>query len=140
MKRYGIENLNHYFNKVSAFCLCLMLCVSASHAAVTSHYYFKQPEQSERFTHLTETLRCVVCQNQNLAESNADIANDMKQTIFKAISSGQTNEQILADMKSRYGNFILFSPPVNRHTFMLWFGPFILFLCGLLYVRRFFKA
>lgn len=136
MNQYGKKNLRTIFkSKYILLLVSLVVCMTA-HAVVTSRYAFNSQEQNKRFEQLTENLRCVVCQNQNLAESNADIANDMKQSIYEAILADKTDTSIVSDLQKRYGDFILFSPPLNKNTFLLWFGPFILLLLGFAYIRR----
>jgi cytochrome c-type biogenesis protein CcmH len=82
-----------------------------------------------RMAHLTEKLRCLVCQNQTLEDSNADLAVDLRKEIRAQIGAGKSDEQILDYMVQRYGEFVLYKPRVRAATALLWFGP-ILFLLG----------
>ena len=102
--------------------------------AVQDFYVFKTPEQQKQFTTLTTELRCLVCQNQNLAESNAPLASDLRDHIFQHIQQGQSNKQIIDYLVARYGDFILYRPPLNMETFGLWFGPFIFLLFSMGYL------
>ncbi|WP_246174181.1 cytochrome c-type biogenesis protein [Paraburkholderia hayleyella] len=79
----------------------------------------------ERVRHLAERLRCLVCQNQTLADSNADLAADLREKIREQVRQGATDVQIEAYMVQRYGDFVLYQPPLKPATWMLWFGPFI---------------
>ncbi len=78
----------------------------------------------ERFKRLSEELRCLVCQNQTLADSNAELAVDLKRQIETLLTQGQSDAQIRDYMVARYGDFVLYRPPLQRTTWLLWFGPF----------------
>jgi len=107
--------------------------------AAADYYTFDSPEQQQRFTTLTSELRCLVCQNQNLAESNAPLANDLRTQIYQKVLTGQSDKQIIDYLVARYGNFVLYRPPLNFSTFGLWFGPFILLLVGIAYLIYYLK-
>jgi cytochrome c-type biogenesis protein CcmH len=83
-----------------------------------------------RYEHLAHELRCLVCQNQSLAESSADLAEDLKREVKGLIAQGKTDTEIKTFLSSRYGDFILFKPPVQRNTWILWFAPFAALLGG----------
>lgn len=85
-------------------------------------------EQEARYQKLTNELRCVVCQNQNVADSNAELAQDVRHLVRTKITEGQTDEQITAFLVERYGEFVLYNPPLTEKTYILWLGPFILML------------
>lgn len=89
------------------------------------------PELEKRVLALSEGLRCLVCQNETLAGSHADLAADLRQQIREQMKAGKTDKEIVAFLTERYGDFILYNPPVNRRTYLLWFGPFILLSGGL---------
>ena len=89
-----------------------------------------------RLKALAEELRCLVCQNQTLADSNADLAVDLRNQVKAMIDDGKTDAQIKAYLVDRYGDFILYKPPVQANTWLLWFGPFVLLLLGGLIWRR----
>ena len=91
----------------------------------------QDPALEKRVTALAEELRCLVCQNQSLADSNADLAIDLKNQVRDKMKQGMTNEQIVAYMVERYGDFVLYRPPVKATTFLLWFGPLLLLVGGL---------
>lgn len=118
--------------------LILMLPVLSSFAA-EEYFHFDSKQSEKRFTYLTSELRCLVCQNQNLAESNASLANDLRQQIYDQINQDKSNEQIIDYLVSRYGNFILYKPPLNSATLVLWFGPLLLLLTGLGYLIFYLK-
>ncbi len=114
--------------------LCLaimMLCVCTIAIASNELYPFDNPHDSQRFLTLTKELRCLVCQNQNLAESNADLANDLRQKIYLKVKAGESNQAIIDYLVQRYGDFVLYQPPFKSATLLLWTMPFILLLIGL---------
>lgn len=102
--------------------------------AAEDFYPFKSPAEQERFTVLTSELRCLVCQNQNLAESNAPLASDLRQQVYLHVQQGQTNKQIVDYLVARYGNFILYRPPLNPATIGLWLGPLLFLFIGIFYL------
>lgn len=99
-------------------------------ALATEPLVFDSPEQEERFSNLTEELRCTVCQNQNLADSDAQLAKDLRNEIYKMLMAGRTDQQIKEFMVQRYGDFVLYRPPVQGNTMVLWIMPAILLLIG----------
>ena len=98
------------------------------------------PALEKRVMAMAENLRCLVCQNETLAGSHADLAVDLRQQIREQMKSGKSDQEIIAFMTERYGDFILFLPPVKTTTYLLWFGPFLLLAAGVavqyLYIRR----
>ena len=89
------------------------------------------PALEKRTLELTEQLRCLVCQNQSIAESHADLAIDLKNQVREKLKQGQSEQQIIDYMVARYGDFVLYKPPVMASTVPLWFGPFALLLVAL---------
>ena len=90
----------------------------------------QDPAMEARLNSLAEELRCLVCQNESLAGSRSDLALDLRREIRNLMRQGQTDEQILAFMVGRYGDFVLYNPPVKSTTWLLWAGPFVLMLLG----------
>jgi cytochrome c-type biogenesis protein CcmH len=101
---------------------------------------FDNPEQEARYLALTQELRCLVCQNQSLADSDAPLAHDLRMEVFKMLQSGSSDEQIKTFLVDRYGDFVLYRPPVKSNTVALWLLPATLLVIGgvivLLAVRR----
>jgi cytochrome c-type biogenesis protein CcmH len=91
---------------------------------------FKDDAQEMRFNDLTLELRCLVCQNQNLADSDAPLAQDLRQEIYEMMMAGQTDDQIKAFMVDRYGDFVLYRPPMQGNTLALWLLPMIMLFGG----------
>lgn len=110
--------------------IILALCLSIVANANVAIFKFDNVEQEKRFQTLVAELRCPTCQNQNLADSNSMVAEDLKQIVYEKIIEGQTDEQILSFMKQRYGEFILYEPEVQSNM-ALWAGPFIFLIVAL---------
>lgn len=117
--------------------LTLLLC---STSMASDPLVFANDEQEARFLHLTRELRCLVCQNQNLADSDAPLAHDLRKEVFRMMEAGNSDEQIKLFLVDRYGDFVLYRPPVKSNTLALWLFPAILLGLGgvvvLLAVRR----
>jgi len=84
----------------------------------------------DRIRLLEEKLRCLVCQNQTLADSNAELAGDLRKQVAEQVAAGKTDEQIIEYLTARYGDFVLYDPPFKARTVLLWVGPFALLLLG----------
>jgi len=95
---------------------------------------FKNPEQQEAYESLTSELRCLVCQNQTIADSNADLAADLRRQVYEMLEKGQSKDEIVKFMTERYGDFVLYKPPFKVKTLLLWLGPVLFFLIGALFV------
>jgi cytochrome c-type biogenesis protein CcmH len=102
----------------------------ACQAVAKEPLIFMNPEQEARFNELTLELRCLVCQNQNLADSDAPLAQDLRKEIYNMMQAGQSNEEIKTFLVDRYGDFVLYKPPVKGNTLALWLAPAILLLGG----------
>ncbi len=116
--------------------LSLLILFSTGAGAVVEIYQFDTPEQEARYESLIDELRCLVCQNQNLADSNAELAQDLRQQTYDMIMQGASDEEIVAYMVARYGDFVLYRPPFKSSTVLLWVGPFVILLIGVLIVVR----
>lgn len=103
------------------------------HAAIDT-YPFSSDESRERFQKLTSELRCPKCQNQNIADSNAEIAKDLRTKVFQMLEKGRSDDEIIGYMTERYGDFVLYEPKLNAKTWLLWGGPVMLLLLGLIVV------
>ncbi len=111
----------------------LLILLIPAHAAIET-YEFNSQETEAEYKALIEELRCLVCQNQNLAGSDADLAKDLRQQTFEMLQQGKSREQIVEYMVNRYGDFVLYRPPVKSSTLLLWIGPFVLLLAVLVMV------
>ena len=112
-------------------CILGASLIGMANAAIDT-YEFKDEGERARFRTLTEELRCPKCQNQNIADSNAPIATDLRREIFRMLEEGQSNAQIVDFLVLRYGDFVLYKPPLNARTYLLWYGPFALLGLGVL--------
>jgi cytochrome c-type biogenesis protein CcmH len=92
---------------------------------------FNDHKLEQRYQALIEETRCLVCQNQSLADSNADLAQDLRKEIYDMIVSGKSDEQVIQFLVERYGDFVLYRPPLKGNTWLLWFGPFLFAFIGL---------
>ncbi|MCG6872231.1 MAG: cytochrome c-type biogenesis protein CcmH [Gammaproteobacteria bacterium] len=93
---------------------------------------FEDPERAARYAVLIKELRCLVCQNQNLADSNAELAQDLRHQVSSMIKDGKSDAQIVEFMVQRYGDFVLYRPPFKAKTLVLWLGPALLLLVAIL--------
>ena len=118
--------------------LILVLMMGGSAFATIDAYEFNDLEKEERFRVLIGELRCPKCQNQNISDSNAGLAKDIKDRTYRLINEGKSNREITDYMVERYGDFITYRPPMKPATWFLWFGPFVLTLLALtiLLVRK----
>ncbi|MCB1859982.1 MAG: cytochrome c-type biogenesis protein CcmH [Gammaproteobacteria bacterium] len=104
----------------------LILLIPLFAGAKVEVYQFDDSAKEARYKQLIDELRCLVCQNQNLADSNAELAQDMRRITYEMVSRGESDEQVIAFMVQRYGEFVLYRPPFQTSTAMLWVGPFII--------------
>ena len=117
--------------------LCLSLFALTSLAVVDGHKYpFDNEIDKGRFEVLAEELRCPKCQNQNLADSNAPVASDLRDKVYELMIEGQTDDQIVSYLVARYGDFVRYNPPVQKNTFFLWFGPGVMVLIAFFIIIR----
>lgn len=92
---------------------------------------FASESERQRFNDLIEELRCLVCQNQSLADSNADLAEDLRLEVYEMFNQGKEEQEIVDYLVARYGDFVLYRPRLNASNFLLWFGPLIFLLIGI---------
>ncbi|NOR69058.1 MAG: cytochrome c-type biogenesis protein CcmH [Methylomarinum sp.] len=108
----------------------LLIFSSVCYGAV-EYKKFDTPEQEEVYKVLIEEIRCLVCQNQTIADSNADLAKDLRRQVYEMLQQGKTKQQIADFMTQRYGDFVLYNPPFKAKTGLLWIGPIVFLLIGL---------
>lgn len=108
-----------------------LLVAIPSYAAIET-YTFHSVQQEQDYHQLIDELRCLVCQNQNLADSNAELAQDLRKQVHSMlVTNNQNRDEVVEYMVSRYGDFVLYKPPVKNQTYLLWAGPFLFLLLGL---------
>ena len=121
------------FLKLSTFLLLCLIFTPMSQSAVDV-YNFDTESQRQRYHRLVEELRCPKCQNQNLAGSNSQIATDLRREIHRLLKEGKTDGEIRQFMVNRYGDFVLYKPPLKKSTVFLWLSPVLLMLIGIMII------
>ena len=107
--------------------VCLLSGVNPLPAAVTlESFTFPSETEALHFRELLAELRCLVCQNQSLADSDAELAHDLRAEVYEMLQEGRSDAEIAEFLVNRYGDFVLYNPPLKRSTYLIWFGPFVL--------------
>lgn len=119
------------------FSISLLLLFSAIVSAEIAGLTFETEAQEQRFRGLSAEFRCLVCQNQSLSDSNAELANDLRTELYEQVMKNYTDEQIITFMTDRYGEFVLYKPRFNVKTALLWLLPFLLFVISVIALVRF---
>ena len=126
--------------KIKKLYIVFLLVIPVQANTADIPFDFSNTAQEQQYKQLIEELRCLVCQNQSLADSSADLAQDLRNEIFQMIVDGKSDKEIINFMVARYGDFVLYKPPLNPSTLLLWFGPFILLIAAvftaIIIVRR----
>jgi len=115
---------------LTGFIIFLLALTSGVYAADVP-LEFSDPAQEQRYRELTAELRCLVCQNQSLADSNSDLAQDLRREVYRMLIEGNNNEAIIEYLVARYGDFVLYRPPFKLTTYLLWLGPAIFLIIGI---------
>ena len=110
--------------------LAISLFLYVTLSCANSAYPLDSVQKKAQFNHLLKDLRCLVCQNQDLADSNAGLAKDLRLQVYQLVKEGKSDTEITDYLTARYGDFILFKPPVKAATLLLWFGPFLFLILG----------
>ena len=110
--------------------LALLAITGAVAAQAIDPLPFRDHAEELRFQHLTGELRCLVCQDEDLADSNADFARDLRHKVFELMQQGKSDAEIKQYLVDRYSEFVLYDPPVNTRTWLLWFGPLLILIAG----------
>jgi cytochrome c-type biogenesis protein CcmH len=118
----------------------LLVLFSCGIMAVTSDESFDDPVLQARYDKFTQELRCLVCQNQTIADSNAGLASDLRNQTREMLLSGATDEEIVTYMTERYGDFVLYRPPLKPKTWLLWSAPVVFLLLGMLVAVRIIRS
>ena len=125
--------------RLATFGLIILWSVGFTVTAKEAQPSAADPVLEERVIKLSRELRCLVCQNETLADSRADLAEDLRNQIREQMKAGKSDKEIITFLTDRYGKFVLYRPPVDPTTYLLWFGPFVLLLAGLLLLFRYVK-
>lgn len=137
-QRFTDRLLRHLALLISAIALSIA-CLSAPSMAKDAQPN-EDPKIEQRMKALTQQIRCLVCQNETLADSRADLAEDLRKQIREQMRAGKSDQEILAFLTQRYGDFVLYNPPVKKTTYLLWFGPFVLLIGGTIVLYRYLKS
>jgi cytochrome c-type biogenesis protein CcmH len=116
--------------------LMLALFSLSAHGDAFTAVDFGDPAKEQRYRSLLHELRCTVCQNQSLADSNADLATDLRREVERMVAAGADRDEVIAFMVARYGDFVLYRPPFRASTAFLWLGPFLLLVVGVIIAHR----
>lgn len=123
--------------KILVKLLCLLCLVNINLSVASNELLqFDSAQQEQRYHQLTEQLRCPQCQNNSIADSNANIAVDMRAKVLELLKQDQSEQEIIAYMVKRYGNFVTYDPPLTSVTLLLWVTPLALILFGIIWIAR----
>ena len=124
------SSLNLSAQGIVLFSLALLVTLAPGSFAADTPFTFQSEETEASYQKLLAELRCLVCQNQSLADSHADLAQDLRNEVYKMLQEGKSDDEIRQFMVARYGDFVLYKPPIKPTTLLLWFGPFLLVACA----------
>ena len=113
-------------NRHIVFILILIFNISATYA-----------ENNNEYNKIIENLRCLVCQNQSLSESDSNLAKDLRSKVKSMLDSGKSEKEIYKFMSDRYTDYVLYNPPLKKSTFLLWYGPFLILVISIIFLIRF---
>jgi cytochrome c-type biogenesis protein CcmH len=117
----------------------LLLCLTLPAHAVRPDEMLQDPALEARAREIGQELRCLVCRNQSIDDSDADLAHDLRVLVRQRLTAGDTNQQVIAYVVSRYGDFVLLKPPFKFDTYLLWLGPGLVLLAGLWGIGRYMR-
>ena len=110
-----------------------------SHLALANENDFKTYSIINKTREIAQNIKCLVCQNQSIDESNSELAKDLKKLIKEKLEAGLNENDVYKFLRARYGDYILLKPPLNKNTILLWFLPFIILVFSTVYITKFFK-
>ena len=123
-------------SRLRAALLAGLMTATSAGAYTLEEFTFEDPAQSEAFRELIEEIRCLVCQNESLAGSQAELAQDLREEVYRMFQEGKSRDEIVDFLVARYGDFVLYDPPLKPSTYVLWFGPFFLISIGAFFLVR----
>jgi cytochrome c-type biogenesis protein CcmH len=123
---------------IAALLIAVALCVlgGVSARALDANGQLEDPALQARFENIAKDLRCLVCQNESIADSNVELASDLRRQVREMLVAGKSDAEIFDFMTDRYGEFVRFNPPVDRKTALIWGAPFIVLLLGVVIIIR----
>ncbi|MBN2886425.1 MAG: cytochrome c-type biogenesis protein CcmH [Chromatiaceae bacterium] len=116
--------------KTCGLALAALLAMGNAEAYTLEEFSFEDPARFDEFHDLIGELRCLVCQNESLAASQAEVAQDLREEIYRLMQEGRSRDEVVDFLVSRYGDFVLYDPPLKASTLLLWFGPFLFVAAG----------
>jgi len=122
--------------RIESLLIFLLLSFSSTLYSADVVFDFENEIQEQRYSDLIDELRCLVCQNQSLADSNAELAQDLRNEVYEKIIGGESDDTIIKFLVERYGDFVLYRPPLQQKTWILWFGPVLAMVLALFAVSR----
>jgi cytochrome c-type biogenesis protein CcmH len=114
----------------------LLIAAPSAGAFTLEEFTFEDPARGQEFRELIDEIRCLVCQNESLAGSQAELAQDLREEVYRMFQEGKTRDEIVDFLVARYGDFVLYDPPLKPSTYVLWFGPFLLISVGAFFLVR----
>lgn len=131
---------NKLSKSLSTWLICMVLSFSASIQSSIAQNEAKplaeNPELENKVKEITQELRCLVCQNESIADSHADLANDLRNQVREKLLQNKSKQEIIDYMVARYGDFVLYKPPLKTSTLALWLSPFLLIIIGFFVLRK----
>ncbi len=127
--------MNRFLRRLATALIALMLAATCVVHAIDP-LPFRDRAEEVRFQNLTRQLRCLVCQNQDLADSDADLARDLRKEVFDMMRAGKSDADIKHFLVARYNDFVLYDPPLKPGTWLLWFAPFVFVVIGAIAILR----
>jgi cytochrome c-type biogenesis protein CcmH len=132
----GLDRLNK-LSLIPVLLLLLFMAAPPLPAAVTlESFTFPTKAEEQHFKDVIGQLRCLVCQNETLADSDADLAHDLRAEVYEMMKSGKSDQEVIDFLVKRYGDFVLYNPPVKPSTYLIWYGPFVLLAIAALLLMR----
>ena len=119
--------------------LISFLLIIISYLALANENDFKTNSITNKTSEIAQNIKCLVCQNQSIDESNSELAKDLKKLIKEKLEAGLDENDVYQFLSDRYGDYILLKPPLNKNTILLWFLPFIILVFSTVYITKFFK-
>jgi cytochrome c-type biogenesis protein CcmH len=119
--------------------ILIFLLLLSPFAYAVDAYQFNNPEQQTAYNSLVSELRCLVCQNQTIGDSNAELAADLRRQVYEMLQQGKSKQEIQTFMTDRYGDFVLYNPPFKAKTGLLWLGPVSFLIIGILAIVLFIR-
>jgi cytochrome c-type biogenesis protein CcmH len=119
--------------------LVLTLLITTQVGFAIDDHQLADPEQQKTYELINSELRCLVCQNQTIADSNAELAGDLRRQVFEMLQQGKSKDEIIQFMTERYGDFVLYNPPLKTKTALLWLGPIAFLITGLIMIFWFIR-